>query len=206
MKKKFSLCLVMLMLAVFAVSCASTSSSQVSSNRDRRRDRVSNAPDWFNDPGVFYKEYGMDIIVGVGQANRANDPGLSESAATAAARVDIAQELSIMVKNMFEDYALSSGYDPDRVLRSTEEITKTITAMPIQGSKIIRKHITDNGTAYVAVMLDQTRGVRDAERAMRGALRGDEILGNLKREEYEQKMEAEITKMQEAEMKAAGIY
>ncbi len=176
------LLIMILTISMLVISCAST--DKVSESDDKQEDVESstkkntvvnmnfkafnikdvdsinkhdnNAPDWYNNPGVFYQEYGMDIIVGTGQATGSN-PGLTERTATASAQANAAQQITTIINGL-----------------GTDETT-SISGVRLSGAKVIRKAISEDGkTCYVAVMLDEKRTLETVKKTLENATKDNE--------------------------------
>ncbi len=130
MKKKFSLVLSVVMLVIFAVSCASTSSSKSAISRG--------VPNWFEDTSVLYKEYGSDVLIGVGYAQGGGSTMFTDQRATMNARVNLSEEIKVLIS--------SEKTKNSRAVSSKTEMT-------LDGVRVIRRYMSKDGEAYVAVMI-----------------------------------------------------
>ena len=106
----------------------------------------STAPKFFLNPPVD-----EDAFYGVGTAKKQSQ-SLSKKAATARARDEIAQAVSVKVNNMLKDFMQESGVgDNAQALEFTESVSKQVSSIALKGSKIIETNMAKDGTFYVLV-------------------------------------------------------
>lgn len=111
------------------------------------------APGWVCDEPVE----GMAVTaVGTAAKSAAGHSFMKQMAATAA-RVELAQNMRVQVKNMIKQYAETTGAaDQETVDQVNTSVTKQITDESLQGTRIMKSLSAPDGTLYVLVGLDQT--------------------------------------------------
>jgi len=108
---------------------------------------------------------------------------MKQMAATAA-RVELAQVLSLDLQNMVKQYVETTGAgDAETVDRVNSVVTKQVTEQQLIGSKVIRQMPTPSGGLVVLVGLDPAQAEGIAESILRTSMRNEAALF--------QKMEAE---------------
>ncbi len=117
-----------------------------------------NAPSWYNNPGEFYEEYGMDIIIGTGQAT-GRSASLTDKAAFAAAQANAAQQIITIINGL-----------------GTDETT-SITSVRLSGAKLLRKAV-DGDTYYVAVMVNKDKALETLKKTLASATKDNEAYTN----------------------------
>ena len=196
--KKVLFALLLSFVLLFSFSCASTSLSTTDGGSPKKKARTSggeyaDAPEWYGDMGSFYRDYGMDVIVGVGTGKKSNTD-LSRRAANADALRYISGQMSSMVEDMYKEFLEEKGYDPDRTLEKTTAVTKVITEANIKGAKIVKQYVSPSGRAYVAYIVDQQAALRNALDASRGAVRADELYADFQSENAFDELDEELSK------------
>lgn len=113
------------------------------------------APEWICGAPVE----GYDLTA-VGYSDKSGaGPNFMKQMAATAARVELAQVLSLEIQNMIKQYAETTGAgDSETVDRVNSSVTKQITDQKLVGSRIIRQMPTPSGGMVVLVALD-TKGV-----------------------------------------------
>ncbi len=194
MIKKFSSFLLLVTALAVAVSCASTSESTSSASSSSSKYDASGVPDWYDDPSIFYEGFGFDtVLVGVGMAKK-NDRRLSERAAEASALNMIAREMGVSVSEMYKEFLEEKGYNPDRTLELTQNVTKQITSQKITGAKLLRRHMADDGTCYAAFRVDQQAALRNTLNVSRDGVRADELYAEFQANKAFDELNAELSK------------
>ncbi|WP_191601067.1 LPP20 family lipoprotein [Marinomonas algicola] len=93
-------------------------------------------------------------------------PNFMKQMASTAARVELAQVLSLDIENMIKQYAETTGAgDSETIDRVNTAVTKQITDQTLIGSKIIRQMPTPTGGIVVLVGLDPA-GVESISKAL----------------------------------------
>ncbi|PYF81595.1 MULTISPECIES: LPP20 family lipoprotein [Marinomonas] len=97
--------------------------------------------------------------------------------ATTAARVELAQVLSVDLQNMVKQYVETTGAaDAETVDRVNSVVTKQITEQTLIGSKVIRQMPTPTGGLVVLVGLDPSQAEGIAESILRTSMRNEAAL------------------------------
>lgn len=109
------------------------------------------APEWVCGEPVA----GVELSA-VGYSDKsAAGPNFMKQMAATAARVELAQVLSLDIENMIKQYAETTGAgDAETVDRVNTSVTKQITDQTLVGSKILRQMPTPSGGLVVLVGLD----------------------------------------------------
>ena len=138
------------------------------------------APDWVCGAPVE----GVALsAVGYSEKSAAGANYMKQMAATAA-RVELAQVLSLDLQNMVKQYVETTGAgDAETVDRVNSVVTKQVTEQQLIGSKVIRQMPTPSGGLVVLVGLDPAQAEGIAESILRTSMRNEAALF--------QKMEAE---------------
>ena len=120
---------------------------------------------------------------------------MKQMAATAA-RVELAQVLSVDLQNMVKQYVETTGAgDSETVDRVNSVVTKQITEQQLIGSKIIRQMPTPSGGLVVLVGLDPVQAQGVAESILRSSMRNEAALfQKLEAEKSFDELAAEIAK------------
>ncbi len=138
-------------------------------------------PSWFLDHKEFYDKYGKNIVVGTGQAT-GNSASLTDKAAFAAAQAYVANQLESVIDNVFKMHLSEKGEDGDTsVSMSTDNYTKTtVKGMKLSYAKMLKRHVSSDGkTYYVAVMLDESRLLKEVETSFKKAIKNDEVFSDM---------------------------
>jgi hypothetical protein len=116
--------------------------------------------------------------------------------ATTAARVELAQVLSVDLQNMVKQYVETTGAgDAETVDRVNSVVTKQVTEQQLIGSKVIRQMPTPSGGLVVLVGLDPTQAQGIAESILRSSMRNEAALfQKLEAEKSFDELAAEIAK------------
>lgn len=111
------------------------------------------APSWVCDGGASMK----GGIFAVGSAPK-SPLGITfqREEAMAHARDEIAREIKLKVKNMIKSYMSSTGMgDSQTAERVVTSVSKQVTSLALQGTKLIKTWTSPNGTMYVLVGVDK---------------------------------------------------
>ncbi len=97
--------------------------------------------------------------------------------ATAAARVRLAQQMTVHVTNMIRQYAQTTGAaSSETVDRVNESVSKLITVESISGSKVFRSATSPKGMIYVLVGLDPKLAEQQTATALHSSMNNDRAL------------------------------
>lgn len=120
---------------------------------------------------------GLELsAVGYSEKSAAGHNYMKQMAATAA-RVELAQVLSVDVQNMVKQYVETTGAaDSETVDRVNSVVTKQITEQTLIGSQIVRQMPTPSGGLVVLVGLDPEQAESMSESILRTSMRNNEAL------------------------------
>lgn len=131
------------------------------------------APDWVC--GAPIEGYDLSAV-GYSDKSGAGPNFMKQMAATAA-RVELAQVLSLEIQNMIKQYAETTGAgDSETVDRVNTSVTKQITDQKLVGSKIVRQMPTPSGGMIVLVALDPTGVEQVSKDILRTSMENDQAL------------------------------
>jgi len=165
------------MLSVLAVSCSSTPEKEaaVADAAECTFPDASTtpAPTWICDEPVV----GIAVSA-VGSAEHSNAGyDFMKQMAAASARVQLAQQMRIQVRNMIKQYAETTGAaDSETVDKVNTSVTKQITKEELSGSKVYKTRTSPNGTLYVLVGLDTENAVQVTQAALKTSMNNDQAL------------------------------
>ena len=129
----------------------------------------SDIPEWF-----INREMSDDTYFGMGMAKKQN-PSLAIKAATARARDDIAQQISVQVENLMKDFMQESGIGENaKSLEFTSSVSKQIVSKTLRGSSPDIQERAKDGTWYVRIKYSKV----DAQKSMLEAAKREEALFN----------------------------
>jgi hypothetical protein len=137
MKKGIPICLMVIAVVLFAVSCGGTPEPQ--------RIDDPNMPEWLND---FAPE---DVIWGIGSAKQSSD-SMSMTTAEARARTGVARQLNAKVDAMFTDYNRDAGtVGSQTALSLQEDVSRQITSMQLNGARPVKRWKAPDSTWWYLV-------------------------------------------------------
>ncbi|MCV2401550.1 LPP20 family lipoprotein [Marinomonas sp. C2222] len=114
--------------------------------------------------------------VGYSEKSAAGPNYMKQMAATAA-RVELAQVLSVDLQNMVKQYVETTGAgDAETVDRVNSVVTKQVTEQQLIGSQVIRQMPTPSGGLVVLVGLDPSQAEGVAESILRTSMRNEAAL------------------------------
>jgi len=133
------------------------------------------APNWICDP---YVEGGLGAV-GSAQANPLGR-NFQQTEAMANARDSLARELGTKVKNMFKNFAQTTGVGEDQTVEKVAaNASKQIANQNIEGARQKNRWIAPDGTLFVHVILDP-KGVEEfkakAKNSVKTSLRNEQAL------------------------------
>ncbi|MEO9273699.1 LPP20 family lipoprotein [Marinomonas sp. 5E14-1] len=131
------------------------------------------APDWVCGAPVE----GVALsAVGYSEKSAAGPNYMKQMAATAA-RVELAQVLSVDLQNMVKQYVETTGAgDAETVDRVNSVVTKQVTEQQLIGSKVVRQMPTPSGGLVVLVGLDPSQAEGVAESILRTSMKSEAAL------------------------------
>ena len=133
--------------------------------------------------------------VGYSEKSAAGPNYMKQMAATAA-RVELAQVLSVDLQNMVKQYVETTGAgDVETVDRVNSVVTKQVTEQKLIGSQVLRQMPTPSGGLVVLVGLDPSQAEGIAESILRTSMRNEAALfQKLESEKSFDELAAEIAK------------
>lgn len=133
--------------------------------------------------------------VGYSEKSAAGPNYMKQMAATAA-RVELAQVLSVDLQNMVKQYVETTGAgDAETVDRVNSVVSKQVTEQKLIGSKVVRQMPTPSGGLVVLVGLDPAQAEGVAESILRTSMRNEAALfQKLESEKNFDELAAEIAK------------
>ena len=123
-------------------------------------------------------------------------PNYMKQMATTAARVELAQVLSVDLQNMVKQYVETTGAgDAETVDRVNSVVTKQVTEQKLIGSKVVRQMPTPSGGLVVLVGLDPDQAGKVAQDILRTSMKNEAALyQKLESEKSFDELAAEIAK------------
>ncbi len=137
-----------MVVSVTLQNCASSRSGSTEESG------MKDVPQWFLSP-----PQAEDAIYGVGMALKQN-PSLARKAAIARARDEVASTVTTKVQSMLKDFMQESGVGENaQALEFTQNVTKQVTSVSLEGSKVKEIYPAKDGTFYALVEypLDQLK-------------------------------------------------
>ncbi|MDR1147173.1 MAG: hypothetical protein LBK66_00930 [Spirochaetaceae bacterium] len=162
MKKSF----VLVAAAALLLSLAGCASAPASSGSSKK---LNGVPDFVNDA---YLNASEDVIVGIGTYKIGNDRskmGTGKTFAETRARADISRQLSIIVKDMVNDYTATSEIDPSAALSFQETITQTLSKAELKGSRTVKLAMDDTGLLWVVMEFSKSAAENEVNQAAAAA-------------------------------------
>jgi hypothetical protein len=131
------------------------------------------APDWVC--GAPLEGVALSAV-GYSEKSAAGPNYMKQMAATAA-RVELAQVLSVDLQNMVKQYVETTGAgDAETVDRVNSVVTKQVTEQKLIGSQVVRQMPTPSGGLVVLVGLDPAQAEGIAESILRTSMRNEAAL------------------------------
>jgi hypothetical protein len=135
MKKVNFVCLIALVLALFAVSCGGSP----------QRIEDPNVPEWLNDLPP------EDVLWGIGSAKQSSDQ-MSMTTAEGRARTGLARQLTLKVEAMLTDYMRDAGtVGSQTALSLQEDVSRQVTSLELNGARPIKRWKAPDGTWWYLV-------------------------------------------------------
>ena len=153
----------------------------------------SAAPGWVCDEPV--KDIEVSSVGSAEKSGAGHD--FMKSMAATNARVSLAQNMKIQVRNMIKQYVETTGAaDTETVDKVMTSVTKQITNETLIGTKIIKTRKSPGGNLYVLVGMDQASVQRATENALRTSMKNERALWQqFKAQKGQDELAAEISKM-----------
>ena len=185
------------LLSLILAGCASIDKDKMVAVQCTFPDAPSQAaPGWICDQPV----QGLEVYaVGVREKTAA---GLQfqKDQATAAARVNLAQQMKTHVTNMVKQYAETTGAgSTETVDQVSTSVSKLITNETLEGSKLFKTVTSPNGTMYALVGFDPKLARKKAEDTLKTSMNNDKALWQqFKAQKGQDELAADIVKMNAA--------
>ena len=154
----------------------------------------SSAPGWVCDEPVS----GIEVsAVGSAEKSGAGHDFMKSMAATNA-RVALAQNMQVQVRNMIKQYVETTGAaDSETVDKVLTSVTKQITNETLLGTKIFKTRKSPGGSLYVLVGMDEASMQKATEKALKTSMRNERALWQqFKAQKGQDELAADIAKME----------
>ena len=154
----------------------------------------SSAPGWVCDEPVS----GIEVsAVGSAEKSGAGHDFMKSMAATNA-RVALAQNMQVQVRNMIKQYVETTGAaDSETVDKVFTSGTKQITNETLLGTKIFKTRKSPGGSLYVLVGMDEASMQKATEKALKTSMRNERALWQqFKAQKGQDELAADIAKME----------
>ena len=152
------------------------------------------APGWVCDQPVG----GIEVsAVGSAEKSGAGHDFMKSMAATNA-RVSLAQNMQVQVRNMIKQYVETTGAaDSETVDKVLTSVTKQITNETLVGTKIFKTRKSPGGSLYVLVGMDEASMQKATEKALKTSMRNERALWQqFKAQKGQDELAADISKME----------
>ena len=152
------------------------------------------APGWVCDEPVA----GVEVsAVGSAQKSGAGHDFMKQMASTSA-RVQLAQNMQVQVRNMIKQYTETTGAaDSETVDKVMTSVTKQITNETLIGTKIYKTRTSPTGSLYVLVGMDEKSVQQATEKALKTSMKNERALWQqFKAQKSQDELAAEISKME----------
>jgi hypothetical protein len=119
-----------------------------------------------------YLNASEDVLIGVGTYKIGNDMskmGTGKTFAETRARADLSRQLQTIVKNMTEDYFVTSEIDPDAALSFQQSITQTLSKSDLRGARTIKMDTDDKGLLWLVMEYSKSAAVSEVNQAVSAA-------------------------------------
>lgn len=151
------------------------------------------APGWVCDEPVE----GVEVsAVGSAQKSGAGHDFMKQMASTSA-RVQLAQNMQVQVRNMVKQYIETTGAaDSETVDKVMTSVTKQITNETLVGTKIYKTRSSPTGNLYVLVGMDEASVEKATKNAVKTSMKNERALWQqFKAQKSQDELAAEISKM-----------
>lgn len=152
------------------------------------------APGWICDEPVE----GVEVsAVGSAQKSGAGHDFMKTMASTSA-RVQLAQNMQVQVRNMVKQYIETTGAaDSETVDKVMTSVTKQITNETLVGTKIYKTRTSPAGSLYVLVGMDEASMQKATQKAVKTSMKNERALWQqFKAQKSQDELAAEISKME----------
>lgn len=177
------------------VACGGTKKAEVAPDCVFPDAKETAAPGWICDEPVA----GVTVSsVGSAQKSGAGHSFMKQMAATDA-RVQLAQNMKVEVRNMVKQYVEATGAgDQETVDKVNTSVTKQITSQTLVGTRIYKSRVSPNGTLYVLLGMDPNAVKVAAENALKTSMNNERALWQqFKAKKSQDELAAEIAGMKQ---------
>jgi len=152
------------------------------------------APGWVCDQPV--KDLDVSAVGSATKSGAGHD--FMKSMASTAARVQLAQNMKVQVRNMIKQYVETTGAaDSETVDKVMTSVTKQITNETLIGTKIYKTRTSPNGNLYVLVGMDSASVEQATQKALKTSMKNERALWQqFKASKSQDELAAEISKME----------
>jgi len=154
----------------------------------------SAAPGWVCDEPV--KSLEVSAVGSAAKSGAGHD--FMKTMASTAARVQLAQNMKVQVRNMVKQYIETTGSaDSETVDKVMTSVTKQITNETLVGTKIYKTRTSPNGNLYVLVGMDAASVQQATQKAVKTSMKNERALWQqFKAQKTQDELAAEISKME----------
>ncbi len=151
------------------------------------------APGWVCDEPV--KDLEVSAVGSASKSGAGHD--FMKTMASTAARVQLAQNMKVQVRNMVKQYVETTGAaDTETVDKVMTSVTKQITNETLVGTKIYKTRTSPNGNLYVLVGMDEASVQQATQKALKTSMKNERALWQqFKAQKTQDELAAEISKM-----------
>jgi LPP20 lipoprotein len=152
------------------------------------------APGWVCDEPVS----GVEVSA-VGSADKSGaGHDFMKTMASTSARVQLAQNMKVQVRNMVKQYIETTGAaDSETVDKVMTSVTKQITNETLVGTKIFKTRTSPSGALYVLVGMDEASVQQATKKAVKTSMKNERALWQqFKAQKTQDELAAEISKME----------
>jgi len=151
------------------------------------------APGWICDEPVE----GVEVSAVGSAAKSGGGHDFMKQMASTSARVQLAQNMKVQVRNMVKQYVETTGAaDTETVDRVMTSVTKQITNETLIGSKIFKTRTSPTGAIYVLMGMDEASVQRATEKAVKTSMKNERAMWQqFKASKSQDELAADISKM-----------
>lgn len=151
------------------------------------------APGWICDQPVE----GVEISAIGSTTKSAAGYDYMKSMAATSARVQLAQNMQVQIRNMIKQFVETTGQtDSETVDKVMTSVTKQITNQTLIGTRIIKTRTSPTGNLYVLIGMDEESVQKASEKALKTSMQNDAALWQqFKAKQSQDELAAEISKL-----------
>jgi hypothetical protein len=113
-----------------------------------------------------------DVLIGIGNYKIGNDMSkmsMGKTMAETRARVDIARQLSTIVKNMVQESRIDSEVEQDAAVSFELNVTQALSRAELKGSRILEMDTDSNGLLWVVMEFSKSAAEKEVNQAANAA-------------------------------------